>query len=243
VNTRSRPRRPNEWFAWPVKPAAFPRPVRRPTRRLRSRPMQPRVTVRVSSEQVSRPCREGLFPKLHTIQHRPRSVRRLSRSRKRRPSRRCIHGFDQRAKVDSINRSVTSPRHHRLAAQEGRAPDQAGSASHSAHRIRRSSSPTPDENKRRVIAACLGANEHCRNAGYVPDDCCVCHSVFGPSANDSRRGDHEPEKQRHYDWRNKPLSKVEFADAGHMTAFLDEAGAQCSQSPITAQGAAVIPRM
>ncbi len=40
-----------------------------------------------------------------------------------------------------------SRRHQLLIAQEGRAPDQAGSASHSAHRIRRSSSPTLTKTK------------------------------------------------------------------------------------------------
>ena len=105
--------------------------------------MRPRVTARVSSEQASRPCREGRFPRLHIIQHRPRSARRRWRSRKRRLSPRSIRRRDHRLETDSINRSgITSPKRHCLTAQEGRAPDQAGSASHSAHRIRRSSSPT-----------------------------------------------------------------------------------------------------
>jgi hypothetical protein len=33
-----------------------------------------------------------------------------------------------------------------------------------------------------------------------------------------------------------PLAKIEFSHIGHNTAFLVEAGAQCSQSPITAEG-------
>lgn len=33
------------------------------------------------------------------------------------------------------------------------------------------------------------------------------------------------------------VTRIEFGGIGHLTAFLIEAGAQCSQSPITAGGA------
>jgi hypothetical protein len=147
VNTRSKPGQP-KLIARLVKPATSPRPVRRPTRQPQSPPMQPRVTARVSSEQASRPCRECRFPQWHIIRHRPKSVRRRSQPRKRRLSQRPVRWRDHRLEIDSINQSgVTSPRHHCLAAQDGRAPDHAGSASHSAHRIRRSSLPTLTKTK------------------------------------------------------------------------------------------------
>jgi hypothetical protein len=55
--------------------------------------------------------------------------------------------------------------------------------------------------------------------------------------NNGRGSDQQHKEDRQQHRGNKPLSKIEFAGAGHVTAFLDEAGAQRSQSPITAGGA------
>jgi hypothetical protein len=52
------------------------------------------------------------------------------------------------------------------------------------------------------------------------------------------RGSDQQRKEDRHQYRGyQPCTKIEFACIGHMTAFLVEAGAQRSQSPITAGGA------
>ena len=53
-------------------------------------------------------------------------------------------------------------------------------------------------------------------------------------------GDHQPEKQRHQHWRNKPLSEIESTDIGHVTAFQNKAGAQTLSVTDSCLGRAVM---
>ena len=52
---------------------------------------------------------------------------------------------------------------------------------------------------------------------------------------------HKEDRQQHRG--NKPLSKIEFAGVGHVTAFLDEAGAQRLSVTDNSRGRAVMPKM
>src|SRR3954467_13612856 len=63
-----------------------------------------------------------------------------------------------------------------------------------------------------------------------------------PSDHD-RGSDQQHEKDRQQHRRYQPLTKLEFLQFGHDTAFRVEAGAQHSQSPITAEGRAAISDM
>jgi hypothetical protein len=56
-----------------------------------------------------------------------------------------------------------------------------------------------------------------------------------------RGSDQQHKEERHQKRRYEPLANVEFAGFGYLTAcFKVEAGAQCSQSPITARERAVM---
>ena len=55
--------------------------------------------------------------------------------------------------------------------------------------------------------------------------------------NNHRSGDQQYKKDRHQYRRYQPLTKIECGEFWHMTALLVKAGAQRSQSPITARGA------
>jgi len=59
----------------------------------------------------------------------------------------------------------------------------------------------------------------------------------GSPLNNHRSGDQQHKKDRHQYRRYQPLTKIECGEFWHMTALLVEAGAQRSQSPITARGA------
>jgi hypothetical protein len=55
-----------------------------------------------------------------------------------------------------------------------------------------------------------------------------------------RSSDQQYEENRQQDWRYEPLAKAESGRIRHTDRLLVTAGAQCSQSPITAEGRAVI---
>ena len=59
----------------------------------------------------------------------------------------------------------------------------------------------------------------------------------GSPLNNHRSGDQQHKKDRHQYRRYQPLTKIECGEFWHVTALLVEAGAQRSQSPITARGA------
>ncbi len=54
--------------------------------------------------------------------------------------------------------------------------------------------------------------------------------------NNDRSSNQQSEKDRQHHRGYEPFTKIEFMGIGHMTACLVEAGAQHSQSPITAGG-------
>ena len=58
---------------------------------------------------------------------------------------------------------------------KGRGPVQAGSGSHSAHRMRRSSSPTLTKTNGASSCPVFDRKSIC-----VPDGCCICHAVSCP---------------------------------------------------------------
>jgi hypothetical protein len=49
------------------------------------------------------------------------------------------------------------------------------SASQSAHRSRRSTTPYPDKNESSITPASFWTNRHDANSVCVADDCCICH--------------------------------------------------------------------
>ena len=68
-------------------------------------------------------------------------------------------------------------------------------------------------------------------------DCAVKLRDAGSPLDNHRSGDQQHKKDRHQYRRYQPLTKIECGEFWHMTALLVEAGAQRSQSPITARGA------
>jgi hypothetical protein len=102
--------------------------------------------------------------------------------------------------------------------QAGTGPVHGGSASHSVHRIRRSSSPTRIKTKG---ASSLPVFDPANMAG-VP----YASRMTVLFAMARSRQNRVPDC----------VAMIEFKGIWHLTAFLIEAGAQCSQSPITAGG-------
>ena len=63
----------------------------------------------------------------------------------------------------------------------------------------------------------------------------------GLPVQNGRGGDQQQKEKRYKERRHQPFAKIEFTGFGHLTAFSNvEAGAQCSQSPITARERAMI---
>ena len=108
-----------------------------------------------------------------------------------------------------------------------------------------------DKNKRSVVLSGLRSSECGRKSVRVSDSCCVCQVNLltrlcvrdrcccrsiknGFPMQYDRHSDQQSDENGQQYRRHQPLTKFEFYAIGHPTACLVEAGAQCSQSPITA---------